>query len=77
MMRFELREEDPIVNIVLWSGITTGDDKGKRPEESTLVQKAPTKEQEFDLEHTKENFMETKRSFVDASNSGNKDKLEP
>lgn len=29
MMRSELREEDPNVNIVLRSGITTGNDKGK------------------------------------------------
>ena len=35
MMRSELREEDPNVNIMLQSGITTRDDKGKKPEEST------------------------------------------
>jgi len=29
MMRFELCEEDPNVNIVLRSGATTGEDKGK------------------------------------------------
>jgi len=31
MMRFELCEEDPNVNIVLRSGITIGYDKGKQP----------------------------------------------
>ena len=45
MMRFEPCEEDPNVNIMLGSGIaTTGDDKGKQPEESAWVHKAPTKE---------------------------------
>jgi len=34
MMRSELREEDPNVNIVLRSGITIGDDKGTQLEES-------------------------------------------
>jgi len=44
----------------------------KRPEESTLVCKAPTKEPEFDLERAKETFMEARESFADASTSGNK-----
>ena len=56
--------------------MTIGDDKGKQPEKSTLVCKAPTKEPEFDLECAKETFMEAKRSFFDASTSGSKDKLE-
>jgi len=59
MMRSEPREEDPNVNIVLWSGITTGEDKGKQPEDSTWVRKAPMKEAEFDLERAKETFMES------------------
>ena len=29
MMRSEPREEDPNVTILLWSGVTIGDDKGK------------------------------------------------
>ena len=53
MMRSELCEEDPNVNIVLRSGITIGDDKGKQPKESAWVHKAPTKELEFDLERAK------------------------
>ena len=35
MMRSEPCEEDHNVNIMLKSGITTGDDKGKQLEEST------------------------------------------
>ena len=35
------------------------------------------KEPEFDLERTKETFMEAKKSFVDASTSGSKDRPEP
>ena len=38
MMRDEPREEDPNVNIVLRSEMITGDDKGKKPEESEWVQ---------------------------------------
>ena len=76
LMRSEPYEEDPNVNIVLRSGITIGDDKGKRPEESTWVHKAPTKELEFDLERAKETFMESKKSFADASTSGRKDRPE-
>jgi len=34
MMRSEPCEEDSNANIVIRSGITTGDDKGKQPEES-------------------------------------------
>ena len=77
MMRSESREEDPNINIVLRSGITKGNDKGKQPEDNTWVCKAPMKELEFGLEHAKETFMEATKSFVDASTLGRKDKPEP
>ena len=48
-----------------------------QPKESVWVQKAPTKEPEFDLECAKEKFMEAKKSFTEASTSGSKEKLEP
>ena len=67
MMRSEPRQEDPNVNMMLESGMTTGEDKGKWPEEDTWVHKAPTKEPEFDLEPTNETFMEAKKSFAKAS----------
>jgi len=54
-----------------------GDDKGKQPEESTWVCKAPMKEPKFDLERAKETFMEARKSFVDAYTSGSKDIPEP
>lgn len=44
-----------------------GDDKGKQLEDSIWVRKAPTKEPEFDLERTRETFMEAKKSFTGAS----------
>lgn len=47
-----------------------GDDKGKKPKNSTWVCKAPMKEVEFDLEHAWETSMEAKKSLVDASISG-------
>lgn len=53
MMRFETREQDPNVNIVLQSGIAIGDDKGRQPEDSAWVRKAPSKEAEFDLERVR------------------------
>ncbi len=77
MMRPEPRKEDPNVNIVLRSGITIGDDKGKQPEESAWVRKAPTKEPKFDLERAKATFIEAKKSFTKASTLGSKDQLEP
>ena len=75
-MRSGLCEEDPNMNIVLRSGIITGDEKGKQLEDSTWVHKAPMKEPEFDLERAKETFMEARKSFVDASTSKRKDRLE-
>ena len=36
--------------------------------------KALEKEFEFDLKHTRETFMEEKKSFAKASNSGSQDK---
>ena len=76
MMRFEPCEENLNVNILLRSGITIGDDKGKQPKEGSWVHKDPTKEPEFDLEHAKKTFMEVKKSFTDASTSRSKDRLE-
>jgi len=65
-MRSEPCEEDPNVKIVLRSRITTWDDKGKKPEDSSWVCKALMKELVFDLECVKETFMEAKKSFIDA-----------
>lgn len=45
MIRSELHEEYPNVDIMIWSGIMIGDGKGNIPEESTWVLKAPIKEQ--------------------------------
>ena len=75
-MRSEPREEDPNVNILLRSGIATGDDKGKQLEDSTWVCKAPAKEAEFVFERARETFMEVKKSFIDASTSRSKDRPE-
>ena len=76
MMRSEPCKEDPNMNMMLRSGATIGEDKGKQPEEDTWVHKAPTKEPEFDLEHARETFMEAKKSFMEASTSGSKDQPE-
>jgi len=75
-MRSELHEGDSNANIMLQSDIMTQDDKGKQPEESAWVHKAPTKEPEFDLEHAKDTFMEARKSFTEASTLGSKDQLE-
>lgn len=69
MMRVEPCKEDPNLNIMLRSEITTDDDKGKWPEEDGWVRKAPEKEVGFDLECMKEMFMEVKKSFTEASPS--------
>lgn len=75
MMRVEPCEEDPNVNIVLQSGVMTGDDKGKQPKERGWVHKALEREVRFDLERAKETFMESKKSFVETSTSGSQDML--
>jgi len=62
--------------MVLRNGATTGEDKGKQPEEDTWVRKAPTKQPEFDFERAKETFMESKKSFEEVSTSGSKDQTE-
>lgn len=77
MMRSELREEEPNVNMMIRSDVAIGEDKGRQLEEDTWVHKAPTKELEFDLEHAKETFKKAKKSFVGASTSGSKDQPEP
>lgn len=69
MMRSEPCEEDPNVNIVLRSGIVIGDYKAKQLEDCTWVHKTPTKEAEFKLECAREAFMESKKSFIEASTS--------
>jgi len=70
MMRVEPREVDSNVNIVLWSGMKIGEDKGKQLEESEWVCKAPKKEVAFDLERAREMFMEAKKIFAEASTLG-------
>ena len=62
--------------MMLQNGMTMGEDKGKQPEESAWVHKALRKEPKFDLECTKETFMEAKNSFTEASTLGSKDHLE-
>lgn len=74
MMRVEPHEKDPNVNIALRSGVMTGKDKGKQPEESEWVCKELEKEDGFDLECVKETFMEAKKTFAKASTSGSQDK---
>ena len=64
MMRSEPRKEEPNVNIMLRSGILIGDDKGKQPEESNWVRKAPTKEPKFDLEHAKDTSWKLKQASL-------------
>lgn len=62
------------MNIVIRSAIMIGEDKGKQLEENVWASKAPEKEVGFDLEHAKETFMEAKKSFTKASNSGRQEK---
>jgi len=77
MMRFEQREKDPNVNLMLRSGAATGEDKGKLTEEGLGVCKTPTKKPEFNLECAKKTFMEAKKSFAEVSSSSGKDQPEP
>lgn len=76
MMRVKPHKEDQSMNIVLRSGIMTGDDKGKQPEEDGWVPKAPEKEFGFHLNPSKETFMKAKKSFAKVSTSGSHDKVQ-
>jgi len=64
MIKVEPRVEDPNVNMMLRSGATMGEGKGKRPKEDAWVGKAPAKQPKFDLERAKETFMEAKKNFT-------------
>ena len=75
MMRVKSCEEDQRVNIVLRSGMMTDADKGKRREEYGWVYKYLEKEVSFDLNRTKETFMEAMKSFIEASTSRSWDKM--
>lgn len=70
MMRVEPCEEDQNIDIVLRSGIKTGADKGKQPEEEGWLRKVDEKEDNFDLNCTKEKFLEEKKNFNETSISG-------
>jgi len=76
MMRSEPCEEDPNMNMMLRSGMKTGEDKGKQLEEDTWVCKVLVKEPKFDLEHIKETFTEAKKSCTKASTFSSKYQLE-
>jgi len=72
MMRSELQEDGPNVNIVTQSGIATEEDKGKQPRENIWVCKVAHKEDGFDLNKENETFMEGKKSFADSRASTSK-----
>lgn len=75
MMRVEPLDEDPNLNVMLRSGITTRDDNRKQSEENGWVHRAPQKEFGFDLERANEKFMEAKKTFVEASTSGSQNRV--
>lgn len=72
MMRSETHEDGPSVNIVTWSGIATGADKGKKLEENVWVHKAVDREVGCYLNKENETFMEAKRRFANAGASTSK-----
>lgn len=75
MMRVDPCEEEHIINIVTRSGMETGADKGKKLEDDGWVRKVAEKEVDFDLNCTKETFMETKKNFDEASTSETQEKM--
>lgn len=75
MMRAKPHEEDHNVNTMTRSGMSTGADKGKQPEDEGWVRKVAEKEVDFDLNRAKETFMDAKNNFVEASTSGSQEKM--
>lgn len=60
---------------MLTSGMEIGADKVKKPEKDGWVHKAIEREVYFDLNHTKETFMEAKKNFVEAFTSGSHEQM--
>jgi len=65
MMSLEPCEDGSSVNIVTWSGVDIGKEKGKFLETDVWVRKATNKEMGFNVSKMKETFMEAKKSFAD------------
>lgn len=72
MMKAEPRTEDPNINMMLRSGTSIGEDKGKKTKAYTWVRKALVKQPEFDLTQASETFLEAKEKFMEASPSSSK-----
>ena len=73
-MRRSEPEEDHNINIITHSGMAIGEDKGKQPKIEGWVCKAAEKEVGFDLNLSKETFMEAKNKFSEASTSRSQEK---
>jgi len=56
-MRSEPREEDPNMNMMLRSGTTIGEDKGKQTEGDTWVHKAPKKQPKLLVMHKGDSYV--------------------
>lgn len=75
MTMAESYEEDESINITLRSRMMTGTNKSKQFEQEGWVWKVLEKEVDFDLDHTKETFMESRKSFTEASAPWCKEKV--
>ena len=53
MVRAELREEEPSVNIATRSGAITGEGKGKKPDTDLWIRKAPKNKEGLNLKREK------------------------
>lgn len=62
MMRVEPHEEEPSINIVMWSGVSTREDKWKQSKNGGGVRKVVEKEVGFDINRAKETLTEASTS---------------
>lgn len=77
MMRSEPRKDDPSINIVTWSGISTGEDKveGKQLVSDIWFWRADEKNVGFCLHREKEKFMVVRLFFMDLGASMSKNQM--
>lgn len=69
MVRTENHEEDPSVNVVTVSGVTTNEDKGNKISIDVWMHKSLENKEVFNLQCTKYAFIEAQKEFAEGSTS--------
>jgi len=76
MMKSELCEEDPSVNMVLRSDATIGGDVRKQPRDEGKGHDDPTREPNLEIEQVKGMSNEAQKSFTEVSTPSSRDPID-